>query len=224
MGKLLGGLVMLFAIASGLIVLALAPALWAAVFDGGRWDVVGVFALLVAATVGIGTALDRAAKRAGWDSMGWKPLDQPVNRTRGQLPRSRSTEQHFMTTAVEEMLASDPSLSKPSSEEVVVIDGFLQTYLNADVLWQDVWAAVDAHRADVPPYEQMPYWSPRGLHGRSFPITSLAFWGAVDRKRIASDPKSARSLLMLLREDPNTGVARAAAESLRATDLNASEH
>ena len=76
MGKFLGVLTILFTIAFALVILPLLPALWDAVTNGGSWAIVGLFVVIAIPLLVVGTILDNAAKRRGWNTLMWKPVEQ----------------------------------------------------------------------------------------------------------------------------------------------------
>jgi hypothetical protein len=196
MGKFLGVLTFTCALACALLVVSIMIGTWESMTAGANWGSVGIL-LLPALVLGVvGTALDKAARRAGWNTTLWKPIEKRQTAVqRRTSPKEGPRQARTIGIAGVNLAASD---------------GMLNSYRNVEVDWYGRWVAAHGIKGDLPPFEHRPYWSPVGPGGRLVPLTVLAFWGAEDRLRIARDPDTIPEMLALMEDDPDPRVALAA--------------
>ena len=133
----------------------------------------------------------------------------------------------FATGAIRQGVL-DGGAERASADHLMATDGFIATYRDVGIDWKGIWSDANRRRDRIPPFGVRPYWVPMGPRGALHPLSSLAFWGAPDRLRIARDPSTEPTLLRLMAGDqmgmgiahsetgdPDSRVSQAAAQAMR---------
>lgn len=141
----------------------------------------------------------------------------PVFRKKKPMPQSLGS---YATEMLKQSLGA-PSTDLLAGQMLSATDGMLYEYWSDDVDWYAVWMEVTSRRAGVPPFGAA-YWLSQGPRGVPVPISGVAFMSAGARLRVAQDPSTADTLLVLMAGgaeagpgDPSLQIRAAAAGRAR---------
>lgn len=105
-----------------------------------------------------------------------------------------------ITAALQQMLTG-ASENAATGDRLLLTDGMLHSYHDADVDWRSLWGAAAQRSLGVPPFGALPYWTPSGPGRAPVPCSILAFWGSAARLRTAENPETDRIVLAMLAGD-----------------------
>lgn len=105
-----------------------------------------------------------------------------------------------ISNALQQMLAGT-SQNAVTGDRLLLTDGMLHSYHDADVDWRSLWGAAVERSLGVPPFGAPPYWTPSGPGRTPVPCSILAFWGSAARLRTAQNPDTHRMVLAILAGD-----------------------
>jgi len=113
---------------------------------------------------------------------------------------------------------SASSVELLSGSQLAATDGIIYEYRHDNVDWESIWRAAALTRNGVPPFGIRTYWHQYRLDEGPVPISVVALFGTSARLRVALDPLTPETLLVIMAEnnggDPDSDVRAAAARRI----------